>query len=46
MKTFTLNRNDEHLGEYLHGENTLQLVARSEYPGWMNYVKFGEFKFE
>lgn len=45
-KTFTLNRNDQQLGEFLHGENTLQLVVRSEYPGWMNYVKFGEFKFE
>jgi hypothetical protein len=45
-KTFTLNRNDKDLGEVMRGQNTLQLIARSQYPGWKVYCKYGEFKFE
>jgi len=45
-KTYTLNRNDQQLGSFMVGENMLQLIARSQYPGWQNHVKSGEIKFE
>ena len=46
FKKFTLNKNDEILGNYLNGNNILQLVVRSQFAGWENYIKFAEFKFE
>lgn len=45
-KNHTININDHVLGPYLKGDNILQLVVRSEYGGWQNYVKYGEMIFE
>lgn len=45
-KIFTLLKNDEVLGSFMVGENSLQLVVRSQYPGWQNFVNYGEIKFE
>lgn len=45
-KNHTININDQVLGPYLKGDNILQLVVRSEYGGWENYVKYGEMRFE
>lgn len=46
MKTFILNRNDSTLGQFLNSNNNIILVARSQYPGWENYIKSAKFIFE
>jgi len=45
-KSFTIERDDETFSKIMCGDNVLQLVARSQYQAWKNFVKFGEIKFE
>jgi hypothetical protein len=43
-KTFVLKKNDPFICDLTFG-NTLELVARSEYPGWQNYVRYAKINF-
>ncbi len=45
-RTYVLKRNGCQHETHMCGNNVLQLVMRSQYPGWENYARFGEIKFE
>lgn len=45
-KTFIIGKDDQFISENCSDENILQLIIRSQYPGWENHVKFGELSFE
>jgi hypothetical protein len=45
-KKFELKRNDHDLGAFMNGDNRLELVARSQYPGWEIHVKKASMKFD
>lgn len=44
-KKFVVERNDDELGFHMSGGNRLELVARSQYPGWEIHVKQASIKF-
>lgn len=44
-KVYVIRRNDLELRKFMAGENILQLVVRSQYAGWENYVCEAEMVF-